>query len=183
MTFDEKLASRADLWPPRHDSPTVLYVHEPTPADREVLDTWTRRLRAELAAGAEVRIARSAEEAARLSEIDDAPIAPVRVAWLPPGRDGDRRWRKRDLVNLRRQLGVAARERERGRLHHDHRPQEGADHQQRRERLARVEQIKAHCLLPVTWSPGSDELTPTLMLKRKPIAEKYAEEIEQLYAS
>jgi long-chain acyl-CoA synthetase len=49
--------------------------------------------------------------------------------------------------------------------------------------LARVEQIKKFKLLPVDWEPGGDELTPTMKLKRKPIAEKYADEIEALYAS
>ncbi len=49
--------------------------------------------------------------------------------------------------------------------------------------LARVEQIKKFKLLPVDWEPGGDELTPTMKLKRKPIAEKYREEIEALYAS
>jgi long-chain acyl-CoA synthetase len=50
------------------------------------------------------------------------------------------------------------------------------------EQLARVEQIKKHTILPEEWEPGGDELTPTMKLKRKPIAEKYAEEIEALYA-
>jgi long-subunit acyl-CoA synthetase (AMP-forming) len=49
--------------------------------------------------------------------------------------------------------------------------------------LARVEQIKRYRILPVDWEPGSDELTPTMKLKRKPIAAKYSEEIEALYAS
>jgi long-subunit acyl-CoA synthetase (AMP-forming) len=49
-------------------------------------------------------------------------------------------------------------------------------------RLARVEQIKRHEILPHDWEPGGDELTPTMKLKRKPIAEKYAAEIEALYA-
>jgi long-chain acyl-CoA synthetase len=49
--------------------------------------------------------------------------------------------------------------------------------------LARVEQIKKFKLLPVDWEPGGDELTPTMKLKRKPIAEKYAEEIDELYSS
>jgi long-subunit acyl-CoA synthetase (AMP-forming) len=49
------------------------------------------------------------------------------------------------------------------------------------ERMARIEQIKRFRVLPVDWQPGGDELTPTMKLKRRPIAEKYAEEIEALY--
>ena len=49
------------------------------------------------------------------------------------------------------------------------------------ERLSKVEQIKRHMLLDTEWEPGGDELTPTMKLKRKPIAEKYAEEIDALY--
>jgi long-chain acyl-CoA synthetase len=49
-------------------------------------------------------------------------------------------------------------------------------------RLARVEQIKKFKIVHGDWAPGSDELTPTMKLKRKPIAEKYAAEIEALYA-
>jgi long-chain acyl-CoA synthetase len=49
-------------------------------------------------------------------------------------------------------------------------------------RLASVEQIKKFTLLPVTWLPDTDEMTPTMKLKRKPIAAKYAVEIEALYA-
>jgi long-chain acyl-CoA synthetase len=51
------------------------------------------------------------------------------------------------------------------------------------ESLARVEQIKKFKILPTDWEPGGDELTPTMKLKRKPIAEKYAGEIEELYGS
>ena len=50
------------------------------------------------------------------------------------------------------------------------------------ERLARVEQIKAYKVLGTPWSPGGDELTPTMKLKRRVIAQKYATEIEALYA-
>jgi long-chain acyl-CoA synthetase len=50
------------------------------------------------------------------------------------------------------------------------------------EQLARVEQIKKFKLLDEDWQPGGDELTPTMKLKRKPIHEKYASEIEELYA-
>jgi len=49
-------------------------------------------------------------------------------------------------------------------------------------KLSRVEQIKKWKLLDEEWLPGGDELTPTMKLKRKPIAEKYAADIEALYA-
>lgn len=49
--------------------------------------------------------------------------------------------------------------------------------------LSRVEQIKRFAVLPEEWQPGGDELTPSSKLKRKPIAAKYAAEIEELYAS
>src|SRR5829696_2662006 len=50
------------------------------------------------------------------------------------------------------------------------------------EQMARVEQIKRYKILPGDWEPGADELTPAMKLKRKPIHEKYAKEIEELYA-
>lgn len=49
-------------------------------------------------------------------------------------------------------------------------------------KLSRVEQIKRFQILPTFWEPGSDEITLTMKLKRKPIAKKYAAEIDQLYA-
>jgi long-chain acyl-CoA synthetase len=49
------------------------------------------------------------------------------------------------------------------------------------QRLSKVEQIKRHTVLDTEWEPGGDELTPTMKIKRKPIAEKYAAEIEVLY--
>lgn len=48
--------------------------------------------------------------------------------------------------------------------------------------LSRVEQIKKFAILPTFWEPGSDVLTHTMKLRRKPIAERYAAEIEALYA-
>ena len=50
------------------------------------------------------------------------------------------------------------------------------------EQMARVEQIKKWKLLDVEWQPGGEELTPTMKLKRKPIAAKYQDEIEALYS-
>jgi long-chain acyl-CoA synthetase len=49
-------------------------------------------------------------------------------------------------------------------------------------RLARVEQIKRFAILTGDWVPDSDELTPTMKLKRRPIAQKYAAQVDALYA-
>jgi long-subunit acyl-CoA synthetase (AMP-forming) len=49
-------------------------------------------------------------------------------------------------------------------------------------KLSRVEQIKRFLIVGTPWEPGGDELTPTMKLKRKPIAEKYSAEIDKLYA-
>jgi long-subunit acyl-CoA synthetase (AMP-forming) len=48
--------------------------------------------------------------------------------------------------------------------------------------LSRVEQIKRFAVLPIDWPPDGDELTPTMKLKRRVIVQKYAQEIEELYA-
>ncbi len=49
-------------------------------------------------------------------------------------------------------------------------------------KLSRVEQIKRFRVLPTFWEPGGDEVTLTLKLRRRKIDEKYASEIEELYA-
>jgi long-subunit acyl-CoA synthetase (AMP-forming) len=59
--------------------------------------------------------------------------------------------------------------------------QEGVD--EANSKLSRVEQIKRFTILEEEWVPGGDELTPTMKLKRRPIAEKYEREIEELYAA
>lgn len=51
------------------------------------------------------------------------------------------------------------------------------------EKLAKVEQVKKFWIVPGDWLPGGDELTPTMKLKRRPIAEKYAEAIDSMYAA
>ncbi|HZV73505.1 MAG TPA: AMP-dependent synthetase/ligase [Conexibacter sp.] len=48
-------------------------------------------------------------------------------------------------------------------------------------KLARVEGIKRFALVEGDWLAGGDELTPTMKLKRRPIGEKYAAQIEALY--
>jgi long-subunit acyl-CoA synthetase (AMP-forming) len=57
--------------------------------------------------------------------------------------------------------------------------QEGVD--EANSKLSRVEQIKKFTILEEEWAPGGDELTPTMKLKRRPIAEKYDRQIEDLY--
>lgn len=51
------------------------------------------------------------------------------------------------------------------------------------EKLAKVEQVKKFWIVPGDWLPGGDELTPTMKLKRRPIAEKYAEAIDAMYGA
>jgi long-subunit acyl-CoA synthetase (AMP-forming) len=58
--------------------------------------------------------------------------------------------------------------------------QQGVD--RANSRLSRVEQIKKFTVVSGDWLPGGDELTPTMKLKRKPIADKYAAAIEAMYA-
>jgi long-chain acyl-CoA synthetase len=48
-------------------------------------------------------------------------------------------------------------------------------------RFSQVEQIKKVAILPTEWPPDSDELTPTMKLKRRGVLAKYADEIEALY--
>jgi long-chain acyl-CoA synthetase len=49
--------------------------------------------------------------------------------------------------------------------------------------LSRVEQFKRFTVLPTEWSPESEELTPTLKLKRRVIHSKYQPQIEAMYST
>jgi long-chain acyl-CoA synthetase len=46
---------------------------------------------------------------------------------------------------------------------------------------SRVEQIRKFSLLETEWSQGTDELTPTMKLKRKILNQKYSSEIDSMY--
>jgi long-chain acyl-CoA synthetase len=50
------------------------------------------------------------------------------------------------------------------------------------ERLSRPEQVKKWELLPTEWTAESEELTPTLKLKRRVVHAKYQDVLERLYA-
>ncbi|MFB4302832.1 AMP-dependent synthetase/ligase [Actinomadura sp. NTSP31] len=49
-------------------------------------------------------------------------------------------------------------------------------------RLARVQQVKKWRLLPAEWTAESEELTPTLKLRRRVVHGKYAAALDALYA-
>jgi long-chain acyl-CoA synthetase len=48
--------------------------------------------------------------------------------------------------------------------------------------VSRVEQIKRFTILTTEWTPESEELTPTLKIKRRVVDHKYGAEIEAMYA-
>ena len=49
-------------------------------------------------------------------------------------------------------------------------------------RFSQVERVKKFTVLPEEWMPDSEELTPTMKLKRRGVNQKYAAEIEALYS-
>ncbi len=49
------------------------------------------------------------------------------------------------------------------------------------ERLARVQQVKQWRLLPVEWTAETEELTPTMKLRRRIVHAKYADVLDALY--
>jgi long-chain acyl-CoA synthetase len=53
--------------------------------------------------------------------------------------------------------------------------------EQANQNLSRVEQIKKFTIVPGDWVPGGQELTPTMKLKRAPIAAKYEAQIDGMY--
>jgi long-chain acyl-CoA synthetase len=48
--------------------------------------------------------------------------------------------------------------------------------------VSNVEAVKRFTILPADWTPETDELTPTLKLKRRVITQKYADAIEDMYS-
>ena len=53
--------------------------------------------------------------------------------------------------------------------------------EQANAKMSRVEQIKRWSVVPDLWEPGGKLITPTVKLKRKPIAEEYSGLIESMY--
>jgi long-chain acyl-CoA synthetase len=50
------------------------------------------------------------------------------------------------------------------------------------ERFSHAEAVRRFTVLSAEWLPDSEELTPTMKLKRRGIAAKYAQEIAALYS-
>jgi long-subunit acyl-CoA synthetase (AMP-forming) len=50
------------------------------------------------------------------------------------------------------------------------------------EQVSAAECIRAFTILPTEWTPETEELTPTLKLKRRVITARYAAEIERMYS-
>lgn len=48
--------------------------------------------------------------------------------------------------------------------------------------LSKVEQVKKFKLLDVEWTPDSDELTPTMKIRRRNVMDKYQREVDAIYA-
>jgi long-chain acyl-CoA synthetase len=48
--------------------------------------------------------------------------------------------------------------------------------------VSNVEAVRRFTVLPVEWTPESEELTPTLKLKRRVVSEKYEHEIDDMYS-
>ncbi len=50
------------------------------------------------------------------------------------------------------------------------------------ETVSRVEQVKKWIIVPDEWTPDSGEVTPSLKLKRRVVLERYADDIDLMYA-
>jgi long-subunit acyl-CoA synthetase (AMP-forming) len=99
---------------------------------------------------------------------------PYNVALIVLDTDFAPAWAQREGIEARDLPSLARDPRMRAAV------QEGVD--AANAKLARVEQLKRFALVEGDWLPGGDELTPTMKLKRKPIADKYAATIEALYS-
>jgi glycerol-3-phosphate O-acyltransferase len=100
MTLTEPIvALESDLWPPRSDSSLVVLALARTDVERGLIDEFVTRLQAS-DDGSNVAVSFDVGDALARAARDDAAIAPVGVAWLPPERAGGRRFGITDLIAL-----------------------------------------------------------------------------------
>jgi long-chain acyl-CoA synthetase len=100
---------------------------------------------------------------------------PYNTALLVFDADGAAAWAERDGIAGRSLEALAADERDLAAVR--------AEGDVAIARLSRVEQIKRFHVAGAPWSPQDGQLTPTMKLRRAPIAERYAAEIEAMYAA
>jgi glycerol-3-phosphate O-acyltransferase len=93
------ITQRTPPVPSEPGTPVVLLVEASGAVERSVVEDWRRSVRAD-GDGLEVVPASEPGLADRLDPADDPLIVPVRVAWLPRERRGERRTRWSDLMTL-----------------------------------------------------------------------------------
>lgn len=84
------------LWPPRDQASTVVLGVGRSDVERGLIDRYV----AELEQRQPLELTFDVRRALAHAVESDAAIAPVGVAWLPPERDGERRFRVSDLFTL-----------------------------------------------------------------------------------
>jgi glycerol-3-phosphate O-acyltransferase len=93
------VAPDSALWPPRRGSPLVALALARTAVERRLIDDFVARLPSD-AEVPPVEVTYDVHHALARAARDDAAIAPVGVAWLPPEREGDRHFSILDLLAL-----------------------------------------------------------------------------------
>lgn len=96
------------------------------------------------------------------------------AALIVPSFDALKTWCKKHGIKYTTDAEMAAEQRIIDRI--------WKDVEKANQRFGKWEQVKKFALLPEMWTIDNDELTPTLKLKRKQIHQRYADQIEQLYA-
>jgi glycerol-3-phosphate O-acyltransferase len=100
------------LRPDGPEASTVLLSLAGTPVERRVIDDFAQRLRSSQDA-ARIAVAHDGGQAVATASATQTRIAPVSVAWLPPERDGGRRFTLGDLRALTDPSRPSARAQER----------------------------------------------------------------------
>lgn len=90
------------VWPPTGESGLLFLLAAATPQEREALERWlTRAMPSGVNGEVEVVSLADTRLDERLNGGDDPQIAPLRVAWLPPERNGNRAARISDALTGR----------------------------------------------------------------------------------
>jgi glycerol-3-phosphate O-acyltransferase len=88
-------AARSTAWPAPSTTDALVLAFSSTPVERAVLEQWL-----EQAPDARVQILTGPDELTLAQAEGDPYVVPVRVAWLPRERNGERRARLTDILSL-----------------------------------------------------------------------------------